>query len=304
MEEPYDIIIVGGGPAGLTAGLYASRHKAKTLVLEGARVGGKAYEAHLIENYPGFPEGISGPELVERMEEQALKFGASIKRETVIGLSDLGEVKMVSTRSGNLYQAKALIIATGITRRQLNVEGEAEFKGRGVSYCAVCDGPFFQGKRVAVVGAGEDAVHDVEVLSEVASKVYGLPGRDEYNADPREVQRLEENDKVELVKGVKLSKIGGRDFVEYVELEGGKRIDVEGVFIVEERVPMAGILSDLGLEFEDGGCVKTNKNLETGIPGVFAAGDCACQGFQVVIAAGMGARAALNALKYLKSVGK
>jgi len=151
MEEPYDIIIVGGGPAGLTAGLYASRHKAKTLVLEGARVGGKAYEAHLIENYPGFPEGISGPELVERMEEQALKFGASIKRETVIGLSDLGEVKMVSTRSGNLYQAKALIIATGITRRQLNVEGEAEFKGRGVSYCAVCDGPFFQGKRVAVV---------------------------------------------------------------------------------------------------------------------------------------------------------
>ncbi len=303
-EDIYDVIIIGAGPAGLTAALYTSRHNNKTLVLEGKKVGGKALEAHWVENYPGFPEGITGPDLMKLMEDQATKFGAEIKQETVIGISDLGDLKMLSTRSGGFYQAKSLIIATGVSRRSLSVKGEGEFKGRGVSYCGVCDGPFFRDKTVAIVGGGHEAVHDIEVLGETASKVYAIPGKKGYSEEFPEIKHLRQDLKVEFVEGANIVEIGGQDFVEYVKLDDGREIKLDGVFIILEHISTSGILEDAGVGTDAGGCILSNKDQRTNIDGVFAAGDCCCKGLQIVTATGMGANAALNAMKYVKQLGR
>ena len=302
-EKVYDVIIVGGGPAGLTAAIYTARHNLNTLVLEGRKIGGKATEAHWVDNYPGFPEGISGQDLMENMIQQALRFGAEIRNETVVGLSDFGELKMVTTRMG-FYQAKSVVVATGVSRKSLSVPGENEYKGRGVSYCGVCDGPFFRDKTVAVVGGGHEAVHDIDLLSETADKVYAIPGKKGYSEDFPELARLSENPKVEFITGVDVKEIGGSDFVEYVTLEGQRkgRLSLDGVFIILEQVPTAGILGDAGVDTDAGGCIVVDGDLETNINGLFAAGDCTCEGMQIVTAAGMGAKAALSAMKHVKSL--
>ncbi len=302
-DEVYDVIIIGGGPAGLTAALYTARHNLKTMVLEGNKLGGKALKAHWIENYPGFPEGIEGPKLMDKFIDQMMRFNPTVKNETVIGLSDFGNLKMVSTRNG-FHQAKAVIIATGISRKQLSVPGENEFKGRGVSYCAVCDGPFFNDKTVAVVGSGLDAVHDIEILSETASKVYAIPGKKGYSEDFPQLSNIKSNPKVDLVENTDIKEIRGKDFVEYIRLEGSEpqKLDVDGVFIILEQVPTSSILSEAGIKTDDGGCILVDMEQETNMEGVFAAGDCSCKGMQVVTATGMGAKAALSAMRYVKNL--
>jgi thioredoxin reductase (NADPH) len=303
-EDAYDIIVVGGGPAGLTAALYTARHNLKTLVLDGWKIGGKAVEAHWIDNYPGFPDGISGQDLMENMIKQALRFGAEIRNETVVGLSDFGELKMVATRMG-FYQAKSVVVATGVSRKRLSVPGENEYKGRGVSYCGVCDGPFFRDKTVAIVGGGHEAVHDIELLSETAAKVYAIPGKKGYSEDFPEFTRLRVDPKVEFITGADVKRIGGSDFVEYLTLDGAdqERLSLDGVFIILEHVHTAGILEEAGVNTDDGGCIIVDGEVETNIEGIFAAGDCTCQGMQIVTAAGMGAKAGLSAMKYVKSLG-
>jgi thioredoxin reductase (NADPH) len=303
-EETYDIIIVGAGPAGLTAALYASRHNNKTLILEGNKVGGKALEAHWVENYPGFPDGITGQDLMKLMEEQATKFGAEIKQETVIGISDMDGLKMLSTRSGGFYQTKSLIIATGVSRRSLSVKGEGEFKGRGVSYCGVCDGPFFREKTVAVIGGGHEAVHDIEVLSETSAKIYSIPGKKGFSEEYPEIKHIRKDPKVEFIEGVDIVEIGGGDFVEYVKLDDGRIVELDGVFVILEHISTSGILSDAGVTTDAGGCILSNKDQQTNIHGIYAAGDCCCKGLQIVTATGMGASAALNAMKYVKQLGR
>jgi len=302
-EDVYDVIIVGAGPAGLTAALYTARHNLKTLVLEGRKTGGRALEAHRVDNYPGFPDGISGQDLMKNMIQQALRFGAEIRNETVVGLSDFGGQKMVNTRMG-FYQAKSVVVATGVSRKSLSVPGENEFKGRGVSYCGVCDGPFFRDKTVAIVGSGHEAVHDIEVLSETAVKVYAIPGGKGYSEDFPELTRIRDDAKVEFIMGADVKEIGGSDFVEYVALDGAgqERLSLDGVFIILEHVPIAGILREAGIGTDDGGCVIVDGDVETNIEGVFAAGDCTCEGMQIVTAAGMGAKAALSAMKHVKSL--
>ncbi|TSA50669.1 FAD-binding protein [archaeon] len=302
-EDTYDVIIVGGGPAGLTAALYTARHNLKTLVLEGRKTGGRALEAHRVDNYPWFPDGVSGHDLMEKMIQQALRFGAEIRNETVVGLSDFGGQKMVNTRMG-FYQAKSVVVATGVSRKSLSVPGENEYKGRGVSYCGVCDGPFFRDKTVAIVGSGHEAVHDIEVLSETAAKVYAIPGGKGYSEDFPELTRIRENPKVDFKTGADVKEIGGSDFVEYVTLDGAvqERLSLDGVFIILEHVPTAGILREAGIGTDDGGCVIVDGDVETNIEGVFAAGDCTCEGMQIVTAAGMGAKAALSAMKHVKSL--
>jgi thioredoxin reductase (NADPH) len=303
-EEIYDIIIIGAGPAGLTAGLYASRHNNKTLILEGKKVGGKALEAHWIENYPGFPNGISGSDLMQLMHEHATRFGAEIRQETVIGISDLGDLKMLSTRSGGFYQAKSLIIATGVSRKSLSVKGEGEFKGRGVSYCGVCDGPFFREKTVAIVGSGQEAVHDIEILGETSAKVYAISGKKGYSDDYPELRYLRDDPKIEFIEGANITEIGGKDFVEYVKLDNGEEIKLDGVFVILEHVSTSGVLADAGVITDAGGCILADKDQKTSIPGIFAAGDCSCKGLQIVTATGMGATAALNAMKYVKQLAR
>lgn len=302
-EGVYDVIIVGAGPAGLTAALYTARHNLKTLVLEGRKTGGRALEAHRVDNYPGFPDGISGQDLMKNMIQQALRFGAEIKNETVVGLSDFGGQKMINTRMG-FYQAKSVVVATGVSRKSLSVPGENEYRGRGVSYCGVCDGPFFRDKTVAIVGSGHEAVHDIEVLSETAAKVYAIPGGKGYSEDFPELTRIRDDPKVEFIMGADVKEIGGSDFVEYVALDGAgqERLSLDGVFIILEHIPIAGILREAGIGTDDGGCVIVDGDVETNIEGVFAAGDCTCEGMQIVTAAGMGAKAALSAMKHVKSL--
>ncbi len=302
-EDTYDVIIVGGGPAGLTAALYTARHNLKTLVLEGRKTGGKALEAHWVDNYPGFPDGISGQDLMEKMIRQTLRFGAEIRNETVVGLSDFDDQKMINTRM-DFYQTKSVVVATGISRKGLSVPGENEYKGRGVSYCGICDGPFFRDKTVAVVGGGHEAIHDVEVLSETAAKVYAIPGKKGYSEDFPELTRIKEDPKVEFITGADVKEIGGSDFVEYVTLDGAgqERLSLDGVFIILEHVPTAGILGEAGVDTDGGGCIIVDGDMETSIKGVFAAGDCTCEGMQIVTAAGMGAKAALSAMKHVKSL--
>jgi thioredoxin reductase (NADPH) len=302
-EDIYDIIIIGGGPAGLTAAIYAARHNNKTLILEGNKIGGKSLQAHWVENYPGFPDGISGPDLMALMEKQAAKFGAEFSTETVVGIADFGELKMLTTRKG-VRQAKAVIVATGMSRRSLSVKGENEFKGRGVSYCGVCDGPFFREKTVAIIGGGHEAVHDIEVLGESASKVYAIPGKKGFSEEYPEIEHLQKDPKVEFIYDVDITEIGGSDFVEYVKLDNGQEVKLDGVFIVLEHISTSTILGDTGVVTDAGGCILVDRDQKTTVDGLFAAGDCCCKGLQIVTATGMGAQAALNAMKYVKQLGR
>jgi thioredoxin reductase (NADPH) len=299
MEKVWDVIVIGAGPAGLTAGIYTARHNHTTLLLYSGKIGGRALEAHLIENYPGFPQGLTGPDLMKLFHEQAKKFGVEFKEETVIGLSDAGDYKIVSTRGG-YHQGKTVIIATGMNRKQLSVPGEMEFKGRGVSYCAICDGPFFRDKEVAVVGSGHEAVTDALHLTDTASKVYAIPGAKGYSENFPELTTLKSNPKVEVIDKQNITEITGTDFVTAIKLQNGVNIHVDGVFILLEHVSTSNILADAGVDADEGGCVLTDRHQQTNIPGVYAAGDCSCVGWQVVTAAGDGAKAALAAMKHLK----
>jgi thioredoxin reductase (NADPH) len=233
-------------------------------------------------------------------EDQATRFGAEIHLETVIGLSDAGDYKIVSTRSG-YHQGKTVVLATGIQRKQLSVPGEMEFKGRGVSYCAICDGPFFKNKVVAVVGGGHEAVVDALHLTETVSKVYAIPGKKGFSENYFELVALKGNQKVEVIEGKDITEITGGEFVTSVKLTGSgvDTINVDGVFILLEHIPTSNILVEAGIDADEGGCVIVDRSQQTNIPGVFAAGDCSCMGWQVVTAAGDGAKAALTAMKYL-----
>ena len=301
-EDSYDVIVLGGGPAGLTAAIYTARFGLRTLIIDGDRLGGKSRGPHRIDNYPGFPEGITGTELMDKFIEQAKKFGTEFKKETVVGLLPMGGLQMVQTRGG-FYEAKAVVVATGIQRRQLSIPGEIEYKGRGVSYCANCDAPFFRGKAVAVVGAGEEAVEDALRLTDFADKIYAIPGGEGYKAGIKELHELLEHEKVVLIEGADPESIGGNALVEHIALKGGEidSLEVDGVFIILETVPTTSIITDAGIGTDARNCILVDKNQATNVDGVFAAGDCVCGGMQMVTAAGEGGMAGLAALRYLKS---
>jgi thioredoxin reductase (NADPH) len=300
-DGSYDVIILGGGPAGLTAAIYTARFGLKTLILEGKRLGGKSRGPHMVENYPGFPEGITGTELVDRFIKQAKNYGTKFKKETVVSLLPFGDTHMVQTRSG-VYDAKTIVIATGIQRKQLKIPGEMEFKGRGVSYCAICDAPFYKEKKVAVIGAGEEAVEDALRLTDFVDKIYAIPGSKGYRDEIKEIHEFIDHEKIEVIEKADIKSIGGSTLVEYITLtDEPSRIEVDGVFIILESVPTTSILTDAGIETDGGSCILVDKNQSTNIQGIFAAGDCVCGGMQVVTAAGEGGMAGLAALKYIRS---
>ena len=302
-EDIYEVIILGGGPAGLTAGIYTARQGLKTLLIEGRKLGGRALDAHRIDNFPGFPEGISGAELMERFIAQARRFGAEFRMEMVLGLSIMGDLKMVETRTG-IYQAKAIVIATGIQRKQLRVPGEMEYKGRGISYCAICDGPLYAEKVVAVIGPGKEAVEEALRLADIARKVYAIPGVKGYSEELEDLEELAENEKIEVIGGVDVESIGGDTSVNHIKLKGStpRILDVDGVFLILENIPTTDIIREAGILTNKSGCVIVDKDQQTNIDGIFAAGDCVCGGMQIVTAAGEGGRASLSALRYIKSM--
>lgn len=292
----YDVVIIGGGPAGLTAAIYAGRKGLKTLLLEGELLGGNMNFAHVIENYPGF-ESISGMELAEHMVKQAEKY-AEIKLEKV---TELGE-RYVKTEFGT-YETKVIIIATGTVHRKLNIPGEEKFLGKGVSYCATCDAPLFQGKRVAVIGGGNSALSAALYLSELAEKVYLIHRRDEYRADRVLVERIKSSSIEEVLDSV-VEEIKGDGQVKSITIKNvktGKRkeINVGGVFIYIGTKPITELVEPLNVELNDG-FIKVNRRMQTNIPWIFACGDITGIEFQIAKAVGEGCVAALSAYKYLK----
>ncbi len=295
----YDIIIVGAGPAGLSSGIYASRLGAKTLILEKLNPGGQITLSSEIENYPGVCEPKSGIEFMACWPEQAKRFGAEIKSEEVTKIIPNEKKYKIKTHN-NEYEAKAIIVATGATPKRAGFEGEEEFIGRGVSYCAVCDGFFYKDKIVAVVGGGDTALEEALYLSKIAKKVYLIHRRDKFRAAPHTQKKVFNTPNIEIIFNETVKKVFGKEFVEGIILSSGKELRVDGVFVFVGMKVNNELVKDL-VELNEWGEVKVNLNMETSRKGLYAAGDIRENSVkQVVAAAGDGAVAAINATKYIE----
>ena len=305
MDKVYQLIIIGGGPAGLSAGIYAARSRLDTLLIEKAGLGGQILNAEWVENYPGFPQGISGAELGSLMSQQAEKYNLPTAFAEVEGIEVRGGEKLLKTSEGQ-YRAKAVIIAGGSEYSKLDVPGEEEFRGRGVSYCAMCDGAFFKDEVVAVVGGGNVALNDALFITKFASKVIVIHRRDQLRATKVLQERALANPKMEFIWDTVLESIKGDSQVRELQLRnvktGGKsNLSVSGVFIAVGLKPNIEYLRGL-LSLSDGGFIPVNGNMETEVPGIFAAGDIRAGSIrQVIAAAGDGAIAAIAAEAYISS---
>ena len=299
-----DTLIIGAGPAGLTAAIYAAWLGLKTVVLETGIAGGRAWLAPNIENFPGFPDGIKGSELSDKMTQQATRFHAEFKiDEEVVGLDLKGETKKVVSRK-QTYEAPTVIIATGTQRRKLRVPGETDFLGRGVSYCAVCDGPFFRNKVVVIVGNGEEAAIDALSLANITSKITLVTHEKEIDIEGTLLSRIQNRPNIEIVKGQVTEIIGEQVVKEVKILEFDAKQPTEkavhGVFVSLGGVPMTAIVKSAGIALDRTGCLTVDRQQRTNVEGVFAAGDCTCGGMQIVTAAGEGAMAAMRASAFIR----
>jgi thioredoxin reductase (NADPH) len=300
----YDIIVIGGGPAGLTAGLYASRGGLKSLLVERGAFGGQMINARAVENYPGFPNGIAGVELGSLMQEQASKHGLQTLFTEVTQLVP-GPMHRIVTTEGTL-DARAIVIAAGSQYRHLNVPGETQFTGRGVSYCAACDGFFFRDQEVAVVGGGDTAVSDALELSHHATKVYLIHRRDQLRAGHVLVQRASAEPKIEFVWNSVVEQVDGDQMLNAVKVRNVRTdkvrtLKVAGVFVAVGVVPNSQPFADV-LKTDDAGSVIVNQDLATTVPGIYAAGDIRQNSpRQIASAVGDGVAATMSALRYLQT---
>ncbi|MFC1897632.1 thioredoxin-disulfide reductase [Chloroflexota bacterium] len=303
MDEKYDVVIIGGGPAGLAAGLYTSRDKLNSLLIEKGLVGGQIANAERVENYPGFPEGISGFELGQLIHQQATKFGLKIVTAKATGIELPEGQKMVKTTEGD-FIAKAVIIAGGWERKKLGVPGEEEFIGKGVSYCATCDAAFFREQPVAVAGGDNTAINEALHLAKFASKVTVIHRRDQLRASRILQEKAFSEPKIEFLLNRVVEKIEGEDFVKRIRLRQaktreGSALEVAGIFMSVGLEPNTDYLKGI-LSLDDTGHIITNEKMETKIPGIFAAGDIRHNSArQVITAAGDGATAAIYAGKFI-----
>lgn len=303
INNNYDVIIIGGGPAGLSAGLYASRARLTSLLIERGLVGGLITESELVENFPGFPEGISGLELGQLMHQQATKYGLETLPAEVTGIELSGKQKVVKTTKGD-FIAKAVIIASGSERLKLGIPGEEEFTGKGVSYCATCDATFFRELPVAVVGGGDTAIIEALHLSKFASKVTVIHRRHQLRATRILQEKAFSEPKVEFQWDSIVEEIEGRDSVKRIRLRQVKTgeksaLDAAGVFISVGIKPNTAYLKGT-LALDTAGFIITNERMETEIPGIFAAGDVRYHSArQAITAAGDGATAAIYAEKFI-----
>lgn len=301
----YDVIIIGGGPAGLAAGLYAARGGLKTLICEEKVFGGQILMSYEVDNYPGFPKGISGMDLMDNFMKQAEKFGVETNYEGIKGIEDKGKTKDVILSNGTKLNTKTIIIAAGASANKLNCPGEKKFTGKGVSYCATCDGAFFRGKPVAVVGGGDSALEEALYLANLASKVYIIHRREQLRAVKVLQDRAFSNKKLEFIFNHVVKEIQGDKFVNGVLVENVKtgelsRLDVDGIFIYVGITPNTKFVEDI-IELNEDGYIIVNENMETNIPGIFAAGDIRVTPLrQVLTAAADGAIAASCAQKYIE----
>lgn len=304
----FELLIIGGGPAGLTAGIYAVRSRLKTRLLEKGLPGGQIVVTEKIENYPGFVEGISGPKLASQMEEQAKQLGLEIETfAEVSSLSVEGDFIKVKAESDE-FASQAAIIATGAQPKKLGIPGENEFLGRGVSYCATCDGAFFRDKKVLVVGGGDSAVEEALFLTKFAAQVTIVHRRDELRAAKILRERAFANPKIDFLWDSHLIEIGGKDKVESGVVQNKntlekKEVSVDGVFMYVGILPNTEFAKGV-IELDEAGFVVTDADLQTSAPGIFAAGDVRQNQLkQVSVAVGEGALAAMMAEKYLEDRG-
>jgi len=304
----YDVIIVGAGPAGLTAGIYAGRAGMSALILERVFPGGQIARAHIVENYPGFPDGVEGVELGIRFKEHAERHGAVIESAEVTGYSLDGEIKKVFT-SDKTYEAKTVILAMGAAYKTLGLYSEKRFLGTGVSYCATCDGPFFRGKDVVVVGGGDTAIEDALYLANFVNRVYVVHRRDELRAQMALQKAARQNERIEFVWNSEVDTITGDTMVTGVRVRNNKtqemrQIPCSGVFIAIGTVPHTEEVKSQ-VKTDAFGYIVTDSGMRTNLPGVFAAGDIVAKPLrQVVTAAADGAIAIYSAQEYLRTLEK
>jgi len=303
-KDDYDLIIIGAGPAGLTAAIYGARAGLKTLVLEKGLPGGLAATTDYIENYPGFPDGIKGIELTEKMKNQAKRFGVEIIGVEVKSISKTGKNIIVQT-DNKKYEVPAVIITTGTTPKRLNIPGEDTLRGRGISYCATCDGPLFKGRDIAVIGCGNSGLQEGKFLLNFVKSITFIEFLPYMTADIILQERLRDEKAVNFLLNHMAVSINGKERVESItvknrENDEEKTVAVSGIFIYAGLNPNSGFLKNF-IELDNYGFVITNKKLETSVPGIFAAGDIRAETIrQVVTACGDGAVAAINVYHYIK----
>ena len=302
----HDVVIAGGGPAGLAAGIYAARGGLKAIIFEEKIMGGQIVLSYEVENYPGFHKGISGMDLIENFSNQAEKFGVETSYEGVARIETDRECKNVYLSNGSCIKTKTVIIAAGASPNKLGCPGEKKFTGKGVSYCATCDGAFFRNKTVAVVGGGDSAIEEALYLTNLAKKVYIIHRRDQLRAIKILQERAMANDKIEFIFDTTVKEIQGDKLVNGLLLENVKtkelnRLNIDGIFIYVGATPNTKFVSDL-IKLDENGYIVTDEKMETNISGIFAAGDIRVTPLrQVITSAADGAIAASSAQKYIES---
>lgn len=303
MPEEFETIIAGGGPAGLSAAIYTGRAEMRTLILERLYVGGQLIMTYEVANYPGFPEVISGPDLIERMQKQAKQFGPEVRTEEVESVELDGSVKVVKTNE-NSYRTPTLILAMGADPRKLEVPGESELRGRGVSYCGTCDAPFFRDKKVVCVGGGDSALKEAIYIAKFAKEVMLVHRRQEFRAEQIYQTEARENPKISFTLDTVVERINGKEHVESVDVRNLKTdakttIACDGVFVFVGSVPNTNFLCSL-YPVDCGGHVDTDRDMMTSVPGIFAVGDVRKYSYrQIATAVGEGVTAAMAAERWI-----
>jgi len=306
-EKVWDVLMVGAGPASLSAAIYTTREDLSTVLYEKGVIGGLAATTDWVDNYPGFAEGVSGLALAEQLEKQAVRFGAKIEFGEVLDIKDSGDYKTVSTTDGDI-KAKAVLISTGSDYKKLGIPGEEEFYGRGVHYCATCDGAFYRDKKLVVVGGGNSAVQEAMFLTKFATHIDLLVRGDKFRASDVLLHELDKFPQIKVHMNTTTDEIVGEEgkVVKVVgtDKKSGKKVEfpTDGVFVFIGLLPNTGFLQNTSIKFDEIGLIKTDENLETNIKGVFCAGDVRSGAtMQIASAIGEGATAALNIRKYLES---
>ena len=303
VKNLYDVIIIGSGPAGFTAGIYTSRAKLKTLIITGSLPGGQLMTTSEVENYPGFPNGIFGPELMMNMRQQAERFGTTIVDDEVLKVDFKNHPFLTSTHSES-YEGRAILLCTGASPRKLGIDGEQEFGGRGVSYCATCDGPFFKGEEIAVIGGGDTAIEEATFLTKFGKSVKIIHRREFLRASKILQEKAFENSKIQFIWNHVVTKISGNKKIESIDIKdlttgNSQNLTVGGLFVAIGHEPNTSIFKGQ-LELDDKGYVVLKENTRTSVEGVFAAGDVHDYRYrQAVTAAGFGCMAALDVEKWL-----